>query len=489
MFSLIKVVSKSRTYMTNENSRRQNTRHYYLSDCDGKEVLVCKSFFKNTYAVSDGRINRLLKNKASVSTPPLDRRGHSVSANKTPDNKIQQIKEFINSIPSYESHYSLHKSVNRKYLAPDLNLSILYSLYTEKVSNLTSKFIFSKVFNEEFNLSFHAPITDSCKRCDAFAIKLKACTNEVEKVRLEQDQKLHLLKAEVAREGVKKDVELYKEDEDVCIISFDLMKTLPTPVISTGICYYKRQLWTYCLGIHNMKNDDVFMFTWDESVASRGPQEIASCILYFLKHIVKCKHLIMFSDQCGGQNRNIKMALFCQYIVSSSEYTTIKIDHKFLVSGHSYMSCDQDFGLIEKKKRFFKNIFVLKDWEQVILAARKNKPFKIVSMNKDLFFSCKILEKNITNRKIAIDKGKVEWLKMQWIMYHEMHPFKLYFKYSKAAYPLCAPKGRTLARVPAARNCYHFGTRANVFVGALERGAVRSVVGFLPRINRGARAN
>ncbi|XP_038221196.1 uncharacterized protein LOC119839077 [Zerene cesonia] len=326
MFSLIKVVSKSRTYTTNENSRRQNTRHYYLSDCDGKEVLVCKSFFKNTYAVSDGRINRLLKNKASVSTPPLDRRGHSVSANKTPDNKIQQIKEFINSIPSYESHYSLHKSVNRKYLAPDLNLSILYSLYTEKVSNPTSKFIFSKVFNEEFNLSFHAPITDSCKRCDAFAIKLKACTNEVEKVRLEQDQKLHLLKAEVAREGVKKDVELYKEDEDVCIISFDLMKTLPTPVISTGICYYKRQLWTYCLGIHNMKNDDVFMFTWDESVASRGPQEIASCILYFLKHIVKCKHLIMFSDQCGGQNRNIKMALFCQYIVSSSEYTTIKID-------------------------------------------------------------------------------------------------------------------------------------------------------------------
>lgn len=124
-----------------------------------------------------------------MSTPPLDRRGHCVSANKTPDEKIKEIKYFINSIPSYDSHYSLHKSQNRKFLAPDLNLSILYSLYTEKVANPTSKFIFNKVFNEEFNLSFHAPVTDSCKRCDALAIKLNDCCNEVDKLKLEQEKK------------------------------------------------------------------------------------------------------------------------------------------------------------------------------------------------------------------------------------------------------------------------------------------------------------
>lgn len=138
----------------------------------------------------------------------------------------------------------------------------------------------------------------------------------------------------------------------------------------------------------------------------------------------------MYSDQCGSQNRNIKMALLCQFIVSSPEYTAVKIDHKFFVSGHSYMACDQDFGLVEKQKRFFKNIFVPQDWEQVILAARKTRPFKIITMTKDLFFSSKSLERNITNRKVSVDKGKVEWLKMQWLMFHEMHPFKLYFKYS-----------------------------------------------------------
>lgn len=430
LFSLIKVVSKSRTYTSNENSRRQMTRHYYLRDSEGLEVLVCKKFFKDTLCVSDGRISRLLKNKSSETTPPLDRRGHSVPANKTPIDKINEIKSFINSIPSYESHYSLHKSMNRKFLAPDLNINILYGLYKAKICNPASKFIFSKVFNEEFNLSFHAPITDSCKHCDSLDIKIKVCDNNNDELKLKNEKKLHLLKASSAREGIKKDVEMYKNDESVCIISFDLMKTLPTPVISTGICYYKRQLWTYCLGIHNMKTNDVYMFMWDESIASRGPQEIGSCIMYFLKNIVKCEHLIMYSDQCGGQNRNIKMAVLCQYIVSNAEFTTIKIDHKFLVSGHSYMTCDQDFGLVEKQKRFFKNIYVPQDWKQVILAARKTRPFKIINMTKDLFISTQSLERNITNRKVSVSKGKVEWLKIQWLKFHKMHPFKFFFKYS-----------------------------------------------------------
>jgi len=62
--------------------------------------------------------------------------------------------------------------------------------------------------------------------------------------------------------------------EDVTVITFDFMKTLPTPLLSTGICYYEGKLWTYCFEIHNMGNSDVYMFVWDESVASRGPQEI-----------------------------------------------------------------------------------------------------------------------------------------------------------------------------------------------------------------------
>lgn len=99
------------------------------------------------------------------------------------------------------------------------------------------------------------------------------------------------------------------------------------------------------------------------------------------------KKLILYSDQCGGQNRNIKMAVLCQYITTHSDFTVENIDHKFFLSGHSYLACDQDFGLIEKKKKLFKNIFVPDDWDEVIKAARKKKTFfRDENEKRTLFF-------------------------------------------------------------------------------------------------------
>jgi len=90
------------------------------------------------------------------------------------------------------------------------------------------------------------------------------------------------------------------------------------------------------------------MYIWDESIALRGPQEIGSCILNFVKNYVNTEKLLMYNDQCGRQNRNIKMALICNFIVYSGHLYPTQIDHKFLVSGHSYLPCDRDFGVIEK---------------------------------------------------------------------------------------------------------------------------------------------
>ena len=64
-------------------------------------------------------------------------------------------------------------------------------------------------------------------------------------------------------------------------ITFDLQKTLPTPVLTTGVCYYKRQLWTYNLGIHSMVDDQAFMYLWNEFIALRGPDEIASAFQHY----------------------------------------------------------------------------------------------------------------------------------------------------------------------------------------------------------------
>lgn len=43
------------------------------------------------------------------------------------------------------------------------------------------------------------------------------------------------------------------------MLTFNLEKSLPTPVLCTGVVYYKQQLWTYNLGIHNSVIDRACM--------------------------------------------------------------------------------------------------------------------------------------------------------------------------------------------------------------------------------------
>lgn len=165
------------------------------------------------------------------------------------------------------------------------------------------------------------------------------------------------------------------------------------------------------------------MYVWDESVASRGSQEIGSCILQYVKTYVSSTKLIMYSDHHTGQNRNIKMATIYNYVVANTSLSVNEIDHKFLVSGHSFLPRDQDFGLVEKQKKFHPDIHLPDDWKTVLASARNTNPFKIVNMTKDDFFSTKSLEKQITNRKIDVTNDKVQWMKIQWLNYRNEQPF------------------------------------------------------------------
>jgi len=65
----------------------------------GKEAKVCKSFFKNTFCISDGRIARILVHKNISTTPPIDQRGKHVLHNKTSDLKNTGSSRFHKQIP------------------------------------------------------------------------------------------------------------------------------------------------------------------------------------------------------------------------------------------------------------------------------------------------------------------------------------------------------------------------------------------------------
>ena len=126
---------------------------------DAVSERVCKTAFLSIFGVSNGRLGRALESQASSGgVPHTDKRGRHVPANKTPQEKLQFIKEHIEKFPCYESHYSRNENPNRKYLSPSLSIAKMYHLYkdhcTENGVVPVSEWKYREVFNTSFNLSF-----------------------------------------------------------------------------------------------------------------------------------------------------------------------------------------------------------------------------------------------------------------------------------------------------------------------------------------------
>ena len=130
------------------------------------------------------------------------------------------------------------------------------------------------------------------------------------------------------------------------------------------------------LVIHNFHDDNVHMYIWDETIikALRGSQEIGLCILKHLQNLRNQKYIIVYSDICSRQNRNIKVALISLKIVQTVEHNVEVIDPKFLISGYSFLPNDEILAsLMSLKKNNL--LFVPQYCYNVIKKYRKGNNF------------------------------------------------------------------------------------------------------------------
>jgi hypothetical protein len=224
----------------------------------------------------------------------------------------------------------------------------MYSLYCDECedSNRVSDSLYRSIFNNEFNLSFHQPKSDTCKKCDVFSIQQNLPGDHQQ---ITEKLNVHIDESEKTRVQLNADKSRACAD-GVLVFTSDLQKTKPLPYLLMNEAYYKRQLSVYNCGIHDCGSGIGYFSMWHEAIASRGPSEIASCIWCWLNTMKDNgklpKALVAYSDACGGQNRNIVMATFWMFALLNMNLELI--DHIFMVSGHSFLPCDEDFGVDEK---------------------------------------------------------------------------------------------------------------------------------------------
>jgi len=158
------------------------------------------------------------------------------------------------------------------------------------------------------------------------------------------------------------------------------------------------------------------MNVWHEVEASREGQEVGSCIQIFVRERMSSStktEFIAWSDCCGGQNRNIKMALTMFKLVCDPSFPYSIITQKFLESVHGFLPNDSDFSDIEKRLKYHPEVYSPSAWYDIIREARcSNKhPFYVIQMaesagtdNSSYFFTTKELEQSVTNRKTDTNK-------------------------------------------------------------------------------------
>lgn len=261
------------------------------------------------------------------------------------------------------------------------------NLSTGVTGNISLLLLFD-VFTKEFNISFTPPKVDTCTTRDTINMKIKNATTDGEKLAQQTKSDGHLKEARAAQDFMKS---LKNDnDEDTRAVCLDLQQILPTPKLHTGISYYKRKIWTYNFCIHNIKTGESTMFLWYQTVAKRGSIEVASCLKKWLdmeRERGVFTRLIVVSDNCAGQNKNINLVLM--YLRELHSRRLFDIDHVYLVPGYSFMECGRSFGNIERKVTNMGVIYTPDEYIDVIMTATSAGILvvKMTSSTTALFFS------------------------------------------------------------------------------------------------------
>lgn len=382
---------------------RESAYKFYLpyrhhEDGSFIQTQVCREMFIATFGITRRRVSFIQIGMSTTGTPPVDRRGcHSTRPHALSHSDIDTVHAHIRSLRGRKSHYSLSET-RRLYLPEELNISKLYKLYkVQYPQSRVSYEMYRRIFNNSYNISFGYPRKDTCSTCDVHVIKLKQMDSEIasskdetqkqvllkEKHSIETAQKLHLMKASQFYSRKRTARNKAKGNQLFAAFCMDFQKNLPLPNISTSDVYYRRQLSFHSFNIHLLGNNVVWFYTYDETVARKGADDVTSMLSHFCMEILPAtvREIEIFCDSCAGQNKNYTVFRFLDYLVHTlARFDVIKMI--FPIRGHSYMECDRDMALINQKAK----TEVPDDWNTIFSTSRENpSPFNVMQCDQEIF--------------------------------------------------------------------------------------------------------
>ncbi|XP_072390766.1 uncharacterized protein [Diabrotica undecimpunctata] len=359
------------------------------------DVPVCFKAFLSLHGIGRKRLENIQKSLKATGSAPIDKRGKNPKKHALTKQQLDEVIEHIKRFKGRESHYSKNKT-KKMYLPDDLNIKKMYTMYKSDKGAPLSYETYRQIFNKHFNISFGYPRSDTCNACDHFLAELKVLHNklnetidasekqkiEVEIKRITLSNSLHKSKAEAFYEIKRRARKAAMQNVNCEAVSMDFEKNLSTPNIPTNDVYYKRQLTLHSFNIHVLSTGNATFYCFPETIGGKGSNEVVSFLHHFIfvQLDLSVRHLHIFCDSCGGQNKNFTVFRYLHYVVNTAKrLDSIKVT--FPIRGHSYMECDRDMGVINQKIM----AELPEDWYTEIRSCRvKPNPFDVVEVDQSL---------------------------------------------------------------------------------------------------------
>jgi hypothetical protein len=124
----------------------------------------------------------------------------------------------------------------------------------------------------KLKLGFKKPSVDTCHKCDVLQMQIKVVDESKDEESLltsKNDLNLYQSAADLAYSTKANDKVIVKNDPTKKCYSFYL-QFLPTHFLQYSVVFYKRQLRTFNLTIHDNCSGKSFTYMWHEGIAGRG---------------------------------------------------------------------------------------------------------------------------------------------------------------------------------------------------------------------------
>lgn len=363
-----------------EGSRPAHEKSYTYNVMVGEQRhQVCLEAFKSFYGIKISRIRRL-RTLLLAGKSPKDLRGKKLGTNAITGATKLLIRNHINSYPLKESKYA---GKVMKYLDARLNLKIMYQMFLEKHPNEKCSYKFFTVFfKDNFNLRFGRPQIDCCCTCEELGLKLKSPhLSDAAKRNAAAELMIHRRQSKKFYSRLQSEVcpDKSKDQHHVLAIAFDYMQNMSLPVIPVQDTFYLRQLNVNLFCIHDVKKNHATLYIYHEGIAKKGPNEVCSFVFEYLSSVPNdIKEVHVYSDNCGGQNKN--HALNSVFLAFTDSGRFEKIEQFYPIRGHSFLPCDRDFAIVKRALRKHDRLYSMHQLTEIIITSSVSRKFTVVEV-------------------------------------------------------------------------------------------------------------